>query len=59
MKKTLLAALLLMVCAAPAFAWHRKPHRDPRMDVHPKAAHPKNENLKHTPKNKPVKHHAQ
>jgi hypothetical protein len=58
MKKSLLAALLLMVCAAPAFAWHKKPPRDPRVVVHPKAVHPKNEALKHTPKHKMAKHHA-
>lgn len=58
MKKTLLAALLLMACAAPAFAWHKKPPRDPRDGVHPKALHQKNQALKHAPKHKMSKHHA-
>ena len=60
MKKTAFAVLLaaLLVCASPAFAWHRKPHKDPRVAEHPKAYHPKNEHLKHASKHKMPKHHA-
>jgi len=58
MNKLAVAALLLVVlCAAPAFAWHKKPHKDPRVVDHPKAYHPKNESLKHAPKHKMPKHH--
>lgn len=46
MKKFAVAVLLLLVCAAPAFARHKKPHKDPRMVEHPKAYHPKNEQYK-------------
>ena len=57
MKKFAVAALLLALCAAPAFARHKKPKRDPRDGVHPQALHEKNEALKHAPKHKMPKHH--
>jgi len=60
MRKFAVAALLLVVCAAQAFAiwpFHRKPPKDPRVVEHPKAYHPKNEQLKHQPKHKVQKHH--
>jgi len=56
MKKIALAVLMLVVCAAPAVARHRKPHKDPRVVDHPKAHHQKNEHLKQVPKNKLPKH---
>lgn len=56
MKKIAVAALMLVVCSAPAFAWHRKPHKDPRVVDHPKAYHPKNEHLKQIQKHKVPKH---
>jgi len=56
MKKIALAVLMLAVCAAPAFARHRKPHKDPRVVDHPKAQHQKNPHLKQVPKNKLPKH---
>lgn len=56
MKKIAIAALLLGLCASPAFARHKKPHKDPRVVEHPKAYHQKNENLKHAPKHKMPKH---
>ena len=59
MKKTAIAALLLGLCAAPAFGvwpFHKKPHKDPRVVTHPTAIHPKNENLKHAQKHKAQKH---
>jgi hypothetical protein len=62
MKKFAFAALLLVVCAAPAFAvwpFHKKPHKDPRVGQHPKALHEKNENFKHAAKHKMVKHKVQ
>ena len=63
MKKIAVAVLLLTLCAAPAFAvWpfskKHHVHKDPRVAEHPKAYHPKNENLKHAPKHKMTKHHA-
>ena len=59
MRKIAIAALSLALCAAPAFgAWHfhKKPHKDPRAAVHPKAYHPKNEQFKQAPKHKAQKH---
>lgn len=57
MKKNAVAALLVLVlCAVPAFAWHKKPHKDPRVVEHPKALHEKNPNLKHHTKHKVPKH---
>jgi len=60
MKKIAVAvlSLVLLLCASPAFAWHKKPHKDPRFREHPKAYHPKNEQIKHAPKHKMTKHHA-
>lgn len=57
MRKLTVAALLLVLCAAPAFAWHKKPHKDPRVVDHPKALHAKNQNFKNAPKHKMPKHH--
>lgn len=56
MKKIALAVLLLLVCASPAFARHKKPHKDPRVGEHPKAYHPKNEQFKQRIKPKTQKH---
>ena len=56
MRKFSILVLLALVCAAPAFAWHKKPHKDPRAGVHPKAYHQKNEHLKHAVKHKMPKH---
>lgn len=56
MKKIAVAVLLLLVCAAPAFARHKKPHKDPRVGVHPKAYHQKNQHLKEVVKHKVPKH---
>jgi hypothetical protein len=56
MKRIAVAMLLLAVCAAPAFARHRKPHKNPRAFEHPKAYHQKNQHLKEVPKNKLPKH---
>jgi hypothetical protein len=59
MRKFAVAAMLLGLCAAQAFAvwpFHKKPHKDPRAGVHPTAIHPKNEALKHAPKHKVQKH---
>ncbi|HMG88130.1 MAG TPA: hypothetical protein VK574_20530 [Terracidiphilus sp.] len=59
MRKIAVTALLLVLCAAPAFAiwpFHKKPPKDPRVMEHPKAYHPQNENLKHLPKHKVQKH---
>jgi hypothetical protein len=56
MKKIAVAALMLVVCAAPAFARHRKPHKDPRVVDHPKAVHQKNPHLKEIQKHKMPKH---
>jgi hypothetical protein len=59
MRKIAVTALLLGLCAAPAFgAWHfhKKPPKDPRVGVHPTPVHPKNEALKHAPKHKMPKH---
>lgn len=58
MKKFVVFVLLLMISAAPAFARHRKPHKDPRVVEHPKAIHPKNEHLKQIQKHKVPKHNA-
>ena len=57
MKKTVLTLLLALVCASPAFAWHRK-HKDPRVREHPKAIHEKNPHLQHPVKHKIPKHKA-
>jgi hypothetical protein len=56
MKKFVLAILLLLVCASPAFAWHKKAHKDPRVVQHPKVNHPRNQAVAHPLKHKPVKH---
>jgi len=56
MKKIAVAVLMLAVCAAPAFARHKKPHKDPRVVDNPKAVHEKNQHLKQVPKNKVPKH---
>lgn len=56
MKKFTFAALLLVLCAAPAFAWHKKPHKDPRVVNHPKTLHQKNQQYKQTKKLKVQKH---
>jgi hypothetical protein len=59
MRKFAVTALLLVLCAAPAFAvwpFHKKPHKDPRAVEHPRAYHQKNENMKHAPKHKAQKH---
>ena len=56
MKKITVAVLLLMLCAAPAFARHKKPHKDPRVGDHPKAYHQKNQHLKEIQKHKMPKH---
>jgi hypothetical protein len=56
MKKFVFATLLLMLCAAPAFAWHRKPHKDPRVVDHPKGQHVKNQQYKQAHKIKVPKH---
>jgi len=53
MKKFAAAALLLMVFAAPAFAWKKHHHTDPRVTQHPRAVHPQNPNLKHHSNHKP------
>jgi hypothetical protein len=55
MRKTALAVLVVMLCTAPAFGWHRK-HKDPRVVEHPKAIHPKNPHLEHPVKHKMPKH---
>ena len=47
---------MLVVCAAPAFARHKKPHKDPRVIDHPKAYHQKNPHLKEIQKHKMPKH---
>jgi hypothetical protein len=51
-------SLILLVCAAPAFARHKKPHKDPRSVDHPKAYHEKNQHFKHQVKHKVQKHTA-
>ena len=56
MKKFVAAMLLLVLCAAPAFARHKKPHKDPRVIDHPKAQHQKNPHLKEIRKAKVPKH---
>jgi hypothetical protein len=56
MKKFAVAVLLLAACAAPAFARHKKPHKDPRVIDHPKAYHQKNPHLKEIQKHKVPKH---
>jgi len=58
MKKIAAAVLMLVVCAAPAFARHKKPHKDPRVIDHPTASHQKNEHLKQIQKHKMPKHNA-
>lgn len=59
MRKIAVAALFLVVCAAPALAvwpFHKKPPKDPRVVEHPKALHATNQNLKNAPKHKMPKH---
>jgi hypothetical protein len=56
MRKFAFAVLLLVVCAAPAFAWHKKAPKDPRVVNHPKALHQTNQSLKNAPKHKMPKH---
>jgi hypothetical protein len=56
MKKFAFAALLLLVCASPAFARHKKAPKDPRVVEHPKALHEKNQHFKEKTKIKPRKH---
>lgn len=56
MKKFAFAALLLLVCASPAFARHKKIHKDPRSIDHPAAQHEKNQHFKERTKVKPHKH---
>jgi hypothetical protein len=59
MKKFAVAALFLVVCAAPAFAvwpFHKKPHKDPRVVEHPKGLHVKNQQYKQVHKLKVPKH---
>jgi hypothetical protein len=61
MRKFAVAALLLVICAAPAFAvwpFHKKPPKDPRFVEHPKAQHVQNQNYKNAPKHKMPKHPA-
>jgi hypothetical protein len=63
MKKIAIALLLLILCAAPAFAiWpfskKQHVHKDPRAVEHPPAYHPKNEQYKQAPKHKMTKHNA-
>lgn len=55
MKKFVTLVLLLAVCAAPAFARHKRPHKDSRFVQHPKAYHPKNTQFKQD-KHKVPKH---
>jgi hypothetical protein len=60
MRKFAVAALLLVISAAPAFAiwpFHKKPPKDPRVKEHPKTQHQTNQNFKNTPKPKMQKHH--
>lgn len=56
MRKFTFAALLLVLCAAPAFAWHKKPHKDPRAVEHPKGQHVKNQQYKQAKIHKMQKH---
>jgi hypothetical protein len=56
MKRIAAAVLMLAMCAAPAFARHKKPHKDPRVVEHPKAQHEKNMHLKQVQKHKVPKH---
>lgn len=49
-------SLVLLACASPAFARHKKPHKDPRVTEHPKTYHQKNEHLKQVQKHKLPKH---
>ncbi|WP_109486173.1 hypothetical protein [Occallatibacter savannae] len=56
MKKIAVAVLMAVVCSAPAFARHKKPHKDPRVIDHPKAVHEKNPHLKEIQKHKMPKH---
>jgi hypothetical protein len=55
MKKIAVTVLMLLVCAAPAFARHKKAPKDPRVIEHPKAYHMKNEHYKQRIKVKPHK----
>lgn len=59
MKKFAVAALLLVLSTAPAFAiwpFHKKPPKDPRVVEHPKAQHSTNQNFKNAPKHNIPKH---
>jgi hypothetical protein len=59
MRKFGFAALLLVICAAPAFAvwpFHKKPPKDPRFVEHPKTQHQPNLNYKNAPKHKMPSH---
>ena len=56
MKKFLALALLVAVCAAPAFARYKKPQKDSRFAEHPKAYHAKNRQFKQAAKHKTPKH---
>jgi hypothetical protein len=59
MRKFAVAALLLVISAAPAFAiwpFHKKPPKDPRFTEHPKAQHQPNLNYQNTQKHKMQKH---
>lgn len=52
MKKFAVAALLLVLCASPAFARHKKIHKDARAGEHPKGLHVKNQQYKQRTKAK-------
>jgi len=61
MRKFAVAVLLLVMCAAPAFAvwpFSKKNHapKDPRFTEHPKAYHQKNQHYKEATKHKAPKH---
>jgi hypothetical protein len=59
MRKFAVAALLLVISAAPAFAvwpFHKKPPKDPRFSEHPKTQHQANDHYKNVPKHKMQKH---
>jgi hypothetical protein len=58
MRKIAVAALslVLLVCASPAFARHKKPHKDPRITEHSKVSHQKNQHLRQVQKHKVPKH---
>jgi hypothetical protein len=59
MRKFAVATLLLVICAAPAFAiwpFHKKPPKDPRFTGHPQTQHQQNLHYQNTPKRKMQKH---